>query len=378
VIAALALGVALDLGAGPAAVAGPGPEEPTREPGGTPTMVPKGESVRDPAGVAPRGVPRLEANEPAARYCETDGVAVVSLGEAGVDSLCLRMTAANDAAWDRTDSLFSAGYFGAPSSAVAREKAATHFLLRSRHAFDYLADLGCAARTVRVNEGSLSVPFSDRYANTNAFPVVFLREGLVGRGGFCLSYDIHGKFDRRTKLGGVALRVRNEPVEDEEGNKTVPGLSVEFLSRIHKSVDLLYLARFCGRIERETIIDRGDTLELVIISGIEGMYARKAGNHPLQALVTWRSMTHGDRDPARPRSGACAYFPRFQIQLRFLPDLGLEDLRDFNLPSPVVALSWVRSHPSRPWMKVTPDAFYEPWETSGPRPLELDRRFPDL
>jgi hypothetical protein len=90
-------------------------------------------------------------------------------------------------------------------------------------------------------------------------------------------------------------------------------------------------------------------------------------------------VTHGERDPARPRAGAYAYFPRISIALPFfLPDLGLDDLREFDLPNPVVSMDWVRAHPSTPWMTVSPDAFFHPWEAIGPLPAEVDRRFPDL
>ena len=85
------------------------------------------------------------------------------------------------------------------------------------------------------------------------------------------------------------------------------------------------------------MVDRGDTPGLDHHHDVEGMYVRKAGVHRLGAVVFWRSRVEGDRDPARPRVGGCAYFPRIQIRLSLLPDLGLDDLREFDLPQPVVA-----------------------------------------
>jgi hypothetical protein len=295
------------------------------------------------------------------------------------------MTAANDAAWERADSLFRAGVFGDPRSEDARTKTLTHFKLRTRVALDYLADL-CADPTVhRVTEPGLTRPFGAWYANTTVFPIRFLEQGTVGIGGFCLRYGLPavsskgGSFDQQVMLGGVPVRVHSDHVREDDAPDLRPALSVEFSSRLDASIELLFLSEVCGRARRETIVDRGDTLELITVTDIQGMYARRAGTHRLGALVFWRSVTAGERDPARPRAGACAHFPRISIRLPFfLPDLGLDDLRDFDLPNPVISMDWVRTRPSKPWVSVSPDAFFHPWEAIGPRPVEVDRRFPDL
>jgi hypothetical protein len=62
----------------------------------------------------------------------------------------------------------------------------------------------------------------------------------------------------------------------------------------------------------------------------------------------------------------------------FLPNIGLDDLREFDLPGPVIAMDWARAHPSTSWVGVSPDAFFHPWEAIGPCPVEVERRFPDL
>jgi hypothetical protein len=144
-------------------------------------------------------------------------------------------------------------------------------------------------------------------------------------------------------------------------------------------VDLAYERRCCGRIRTERILDRGDTLDLLVLDDIRGMYARKAGTHRLNALLFWRSRVEGDRDPARPRVGACAYFPGIHIHLPvFLPDLGLEDLREFDLPQPILPAEWFRNPTESDWMTVHPGGMIRPWGARGPRPWILDERYPDL
>ena len=336
--------------------------------------------------VGNRSQPQLRAGATSHHFCvPVGGLPVVELGEAGMDSLGRRMTAANDAAWERADSLFRAGVFGDPRSKDARTKTLTHFKLRTCVALDYLADL-CADPCVhRVNEAGLTRPFGAWYANTAVFPIRFLEQGLVGEGGFCLNYGLPSvpskgsAFDERVMLGGLPVRVHGDQVREDDAPDPRPALSVEFSSHLDTSIELLFLSEVRGRARRETIVDRGDTLELITVTEIEGMYARRAGTHRASALVFWRSATVGERDPARPRVGVCAYFPRISIRLPFfLPDLGLNDLRDFDLPNPVISVDWARIHPSTPWVSVSPDAVFHPWESIGPRPEEVERRFPDL
>jgi hypothetical protein len=323
---------------------------------------------------------QLWAGASPCRFCTpAEGVPVVDLGEAGMDSLGREMTAANDAAWDRCDSLFRSGAFGDPGTREARERALVHFKLRARNAFHYLADLCGDSPLHGVTEADLKRPFGERYANTTVFPISFLRQGLIGTGGFCMRYEIGAPFDGRVMLGGVPVRIHADELDEDDAPAARPALSVQFSSELHKSIELLFLSEVCGQVRHETIVDRGDTLDLTTVTEISGMYARRGGAHRLGALIYWRSVTAGDRDPARPRAGAYAYFPHISLSLPlFLPDIGLDDLREFDLPNPVVSMDWVRAHPVKPWVRVSPDAFFIPWKAMGPVPDEVERRFPDL
>jgi hypothetical protein len=75
-----------------------------------------------------------------------------------------------------------------------------------------------------------------------------------------------------------------------------------------------------------------------------------------------------------------AYFPEIHFSLPwFLPDFGLDDLRDFDLPQPL----WLRTYHQKmripEWLDVSdPDRTIKEWKAEGPRPAVLDRMFPDL
>jgi hypothetical protein len=323
--------------------------------------------------------PELRRLRSSGSYCtpleETPPVVLDSLG---VEAIVARMCSQNLRVWTRTDSIYRSGRFGKPGSDAAARRARWHFQLRVLTAFDYLTDAAAESRIRVASEEALIPPLGNRYANTAVYPIRALQRALVGAGGFCLEYDLSRCPDGVSLLGGVPTRIRPDRIAGEDGI-FLPAQSLEFMDRIHKSVTLVYKARFCGKASREVIVDRGDTLDLTTVSEVEGLYARKAGTHRMTAMIIWRSHTRGDLDPQRPRLGACAYFPHIAIRLpAFLPDIGLADLRGFDLPNPIVSLAWGARHERLDWIETPGGTSFEPWEGAGPCPMEVERRFPDL
>jgi len=147
-------------------------------------------------------------------------------------------------------------------------------------------------------------------------------------------------------------------------------------------VDLVYEGHFCGRASYDRIVDQGDTLDLLTLSEIQGMYVRKFGFHLLSGLVYWRSHVNGSQDPPRLRVGARAYFPHIHLNMPFfLPDLGLSDLREFDVPQPILPIDWFRQHEQEAfdWVQVFADnAILVPFDEVGPVPAVVLDRFPDL
>jgi hypothetical protein len=250
-------------------------------------------------------------------------------------------------------------------------------MVRAWSGFDYLTQLVGRSAYLRSDEQGLVVPFGQTYSNTAVYPLHRLKAAWVGPSGFCTEYDLETPINQHVLVGGVDVHVHSDLIRPDDGT-ALPGLCLEMASSMHSSIDLLYGSRYCGRVRQEMIVDRGDTLDLVTVSDIEGLHARKAGTHQLSAVIVWRSRVQGDRDPARPRIGACAYFPRIRIKLSLLPDLGLDDLRDFDVPQPIVATEWARKTLQRDWIRVKQDAILSPWEAVGPRPAVIAERFPDL
>ena len=314
--------------------------------------------------------------------CEgTGGLPERALTPSVTDSIGRAIARHNERVIARTDSLYRAGRFGAPDTPEAQRRALVHFQLRSWNGFRYTADLASSQdRLVLVTGDTPLAPFAKGYANTAVYPLRFIDKVRAGRGGFCVDYRIPESYDEKILDGGVTIRVRRQTV-DLDGKGSTPVLNREAPTSLHKTVELLYESRFCGQVREERVVDRGDTLMLLSIDHLEGSHVRKFGTHQLGAITEWRSYVEGDRDPVNPRIGACAYFPHIHLDMPFfLPDLGLDDLRDFDFPFPMMKATWFQSPPKDvpSWLGLEATGTITGWDSAGPRPTELNTRYPDL
>ena len=58
-------------------------------------------------------------------------------------------------------------------------------------------------------------------------------------------------------------------------------------------------AIYRGVVAQRAVIDRGDTLDLLIVRDVEGLYVRKWGLHLLGGVATWRNHAGGPIAPVR-------------------------------------------------------------------------------
>jgi hypothetical protein len=206
-----------------------------------------------------------------------------------------------------------------------------------------------------------------------AFPYDRLARARVGHGRFRMDYDLVEGFRTTAEMMvGRRAEIRVERVRLHDAER--PLLRMEYPSGAHGTLEMLFDSPYRGVVERRTVVDRGDTLDLVLVREIEGVYVRKWGIHRLGGLATWRG-----RAPGAARVGAAAYFPAIKLRLPwFLPDLGLADLREFHVPHPVWERDFVRDPRRHPeWLGLDPTGAMTDWESEGPRPRLLDEVFPD-
>lgn len=327
-------------------------------------------------------VPVLRSDEsPSSRCDRRDLRPELRLRPAQIDSIGRTFSAHNLEMVELADSLLRAGRFGPPDDSGSQERARLFLQLRAWSAMKYLADIAENPRGVAWLEGKgMMRAFREEYRNSAVYPLRFIQRAWVGDGGFCLIYNVPEGYDETQEVGDMRVRIHREVAKLPGGRKR-PVLSREYVESEESKVEILFEDQFSGRISSERVIDRGDTLEVITLSDLDGIYVRKAGIHRLTALAVWANAVEGLEEPEHPRIGACAYFPSIKFSLPwFLPDLGLADLRGFSFPPPILA-SELFSDPAwrfPAWLEARSSGQFKDWNSVGPRPEIIELRFPDL
>jgi hypothetical protein len=299
--------------------------------------------------------------------------------EPQADSIARALVDGNLRAVAAIDSLYRAGAFGPPGSAPALAAAHGAFKRRARGSFDYIAALAADSVVRQSEERELRRPFEETFVNMGAFPIDALARVWLGRDRFRVDYDAPANYQRSSELMiGVPAAVRAEVVRLPRADRRL--LCMSYPAGARGTLELLFDSIYRGVVEQRTVIDRGDTLDLVIVRDVEGLYVRRWGLHLLGGVATWRNHAEAPAAPGRIRVGAAAYFPHIELRLPgFLPDLGLDDLRDFHVPRPIWERRYVgRAEAHPPWLGLEPTGAMTDWEAEGPRPRVLEEIFPDL
>ncbi len=314
--------------------------------------------------------------------CEppADWASVRLLTAASVESIGALYARRNLAAMKHAQDAYGLGDGGHPSPRAV-EGASLLFQLNAWDGIRLVAELALPhERILVVGDDDAVSPLREDYANVAVYPLRFVERAVLGRGFFCLRYRIPSLYEERIRMGPTRLRTAVEEVRlPKKGTQRI--FLREFALSDRDKIEMLFEEFLCGKAHSMRLEDRGDSLELVMLYDLQGIYVRKAAHSKLGALAVWRSIPSSGRLTSEPRLGACAYFPRLTFSLpSFLPDLGLDDLRDFAYPQPVAPKVWF-SFPERylpTWLQSTPAGTFTRWKSLGPRPLIFSELFPDL
>lgn len=324
-------------------------------------------------------VPVLREDLVPAELCDRRDLPVLlELDRAAIDSIGRTFSDHNTAIMTRADSLRRAGYFGPADSEAATVDARRYVQLRTWNAMHTISHLTALHGGVaRMQGDGHFLPLIEGFFSAAMYPLRNVEVARVGEGAFCLRYVIPDGYEESFAFGHLVVRVRTHETRDAEG-RPLRVFSREWASGDGK-IELLFENLYTGRVRRESIVDRGDRLDLLVFFDLDGLYVRKHGTHRLSGMAVWRSVVEGDEVPANPRLGAVAYFPNIDIDLPwFLPDVGLEDLRDFAYPAPLLGRDVVAARAQLPaWLGLDDTGQLEGWNTVGPRPKVLDEIFPD-
>ena len=101
------------------------------------------------------------------------------------------------------------------------------------------------------------------------------------------------------------------------------------------------------------------------------------------AAATDYPATDGDRMPATdlpavPLAGVRLYIPHLRLRLPlFIPDINFDDLREIELPMPILDLESLRQHRLPDWIRMDASLGFRDWKGYGPVPPAIRLRFPE-
>ena len=292
------------------------------------------------------------------------------VGDAYADSNVVRLAT--------LDSLLRAGVFGDPASRAAHKQAHLLARLLTLNAYSYMIHYGSDRDTVwEADESVLRPAFAD-FSDPGIVPLARLERARLGLGHMCARYDLSQMVKTETIIGGRRLRVRTDDVSIQGQRTRV--LIMDLPTSLNDVVEVCLTEHVCMNVERRVVDGPPAPYEVFIVDSMRGLWVRKAGLHRPEAFVFWVT----PRDPRRtappdlPLIGARIYVPHLVLRLpSILPDLHFDDLREVDLPQPILALDYFRTRRSPSWLEVSSMRGYKGWDSIGPLPDEIRRRFPD-
>ena len=301
---------------------------------------------------------------------------IVRLTAASVDSVGRAYAAANETMLARLDSLYRAGHFGAPGSRSARSSVLLAARLATRNAYAYVTDFATDSTCVREADEAALVHAFASYADPGLYPITRLRRARMGFGRVCLRYDLSGELDTLATMGGKHVRVRiRDAVADGESQRM---LSMMLPTGLDAEVEILVPAHYCCRVERQRIEGPPAPYDLYLLSDIRGLLLRKWGTHRPRALMFWSTPIDRalDATAADALVGVRIYVPELHLRVPLLPDVGFDDLREIDLPQPIVRMAYLRDAAYPDWLEGRASGFGG-WSGHGPVPPVVRERFPD-
>jgi hypothetical protein len=214
------------------------------------------------------------------------------------------------------------------------------------------------------------------FSDPGLYPITRLRRARMGHGAVCLKYALRGDLDTLATLGERHVRVRTRNLEIDGERRRM--LSMMLPTGLDDVVEVLMAEHYTCRIEHERHADGPGTLDLYLLHDMEGFLLRKWGTHQPRALMFWTMPQLAGRgttpDPAM--IGVRIYVPQLTLKLPFLPDVGFDDLREIDLPQPILRLEYLHGEAHPDWLQASSGGF-QGWTGNGPIPDEIRARFPD-
>ena len=315
--------------------------------------------------------------EGACPLCRPDPrVPLIPLSSADVYAVGRSLAESNEIQIARLDSLRRAGCFGDPASGEAREAAHLMARLSTLNAYAYVARFATASTCIFEAEESTMVRAFKSFSGPGQYPITRLARVRMGLGRICLRYDLDAELDTMMTMGERSVRVRVADASIEGEERRV--LSMMLPTGLDDVVEVLVADHYTARVLHRESEGPPGPYELFLVQDMDGFWLRKWGTHRPRALVFWVTpRVAGTCSPPQvPLVGMRVYVPRLKLRLPFLPDVAFDDLREMDLPQPLLRLEYVRGAPHPEWLQARALGL-DGWHGYGPLPDGLRERFPD-
>jgi hypothetical protein len=310
--------------------------------------------------------------------CElSPDVPIVRLTDEHVHAVGRALSQDNELQIARIDSLYEAGALGGPAgSPAARRNAHLMARLATANAYAYMVRFATDPNCVYEADEAALVRAFGSFSDPGLYPITRLRRARMGRGAVCLKYDLRGDLDTLATLGERQVRVRTRTIEANGTRRRM--LSMMLPTGLDDVVEVLMDEHYTCRVDHERHAESTGALELFLLHDMDGFLLRKWGTHKPTALMFWTMPDLAVRgaipDPASV--GVRIYVPELTLKLPLLPDVGFDDLREIDLPQPILRLEYLHGEHHPEWLQSNPGGFAG-WTGNGPIPDEIRSRFPD-
>ena len=325
-------------------------------------------------------------------------VPVVHLTTAWLDSIAHAYASYNQGQLERIDSLFQTGYYGLPGDESSRQAAHLAARLNTINAYRDLVLLACdSTRVYEADEATLQELYR-RYSDANLFIDVRLVSVRMGMGHVCMRYRLDEKGEGVADHGGKQLRWRVKDFKIDGSKRRL--LAFDLPTGADDTVEILFAAHHTFAVEYRRFDRRRAPYEWFLVRDIEGAWLRKWGTHRPAAFMFWVSTPNLAPEvpagvayasscssvppseplvalPSIPLVGLRIYIPDLKLRLPLLPDINVDDLREVELPMPILDLEYLRQRQQPSWLAVNSNLGFEHWVQHGSVPPEIRRAFPD-
>ncbi|MDP6529933.1 MAG: hypothetical protein QF819_07320 [Gemmatimonadota bacterium] len=310
-----------------------------------------------------------------------DGLPVVHLGAAAIDSIGSGISDRNMVLAGRIEEAYQSGRYGTPGHRKSRKNALAALLYNAESTFSLVCAMALQSDAIyTTSEADLHEAFSARFRNPGTYPVLNLKEARTGAGAFLFRFDLSRPEVREITIGGLRMGGWTEDVLLD--GRDVRAAMVEMHTFSHEKVVVVYEEVSGGSILQFEVMEDGIPVLVSVVEDIRGQYVRKFGLHTASAMVIWSSVANGIDPPPEGRRliGSAMYFPELKVKLPwFLPDIGFGDLRRFDFPDPLLTRAAVNDLRERAydWLEFTGPMRFANWDGEGDIPAAIISRYPD-